>query len=200
VKAANGDGVWTDVGAFIHVAILPPWWATWWFRVFVGIFTVGLMIGAFQLRLRHYVAIERTRARIADDLHDDIGSGMSSIALMIEATRRNARLGLAEEHRLADAARMARQLVGNLRDTVWIIDAGHDTLADLLGRTEQTAGQMLQGTPHTVRVPEVVPAVKLEIELRRNVLMILKEALHKCRPSCERFPPHARGGRCRACA
>lgn len=51
VKAANNDGVWNETGTSIKVIILPPWWKTWWFRLFMGIFVVGSVVGYYSYRI-----------------------------------------------------------------------------------------------------------------------------------------------------
>ncbi len=178
VKAANADGVWNEEGAVIRLVILPPWWRTWWFRAFMGAILVGIVAHGHRVRLRHQLAIEHTRTRIADDLHDDVGSRMSSIALMLEHGTQRQRLGDDERAYLQLAAKEIRQVVSDLRDTVWVIDSSHDGLADLVVRMEQVAGQLLRSISHRIAVPRHLPAITLSMERRRNVLMTFKEALH----------------------
>ncbi|GAK50223.1 two-component system sensor histidine kinase/response regulator [Candidatus Moduliflexus flocculans] len=52
VKGANDDGVWNETGTAISIIITPPFWQTLWFRVAAGVFVVGIVIGAYRLRVR----------------------------------------------------------------------------------------------------------------------------------------------------
>jgi two-component sensor histidine kinase len=178
LKAASSDGVWDEEGVSLRIVIQPPWWRTWWFRLLALGMTIGLLSVGHRYRVAHLLALERTRGRIADDLHDDIGSKMSSIALMIDVATQGERLSEAARGRLQEASQAARRTVDDLRDTVWVIDAGQDRLPDLVARMEKVAHQMLQGRCYRVELPPQVPPVPLAMEQRRHLLLVYKEALH----------------------
>ncbi|MEI9963186.1 MAG: hypothetical protein WDM76_19355 [Limisphaerales bacterium] len=76
------SGVWNQKGAMLSFIVLPFFWQTWWFRLgFLSIFTAGLIALVYYLsvrRLRQKLlhleqesAVQKDRARIAKDLHDD---------------------------------------------------------------------------------------------------------------------------------
>lgn len=178
VRAAGPSGVWNDAGAAVRLVVEPHLWQRGWVQALAVAALLGALAGAYRWRLAHLLEVERTRARIADDLHDDVGSKVSTVALMVELGSRSAGLAEAERARLRDAAAMARRLVDDIRDTVWVIDAGHDGLGTLVERLEQTAHQMLQGLDHHVALPAAVPDVALGLPTRRHVLLLFKEALH----------------------
>ena len=52
VQASNKDGVWNEKGVTLALTVLPPWWATWWFRSLMGLAFVGLILGAYKVRVR----------------------------------------------------------------------------------------------------------------------------------------------------
>jgi signal transduction histidine kinase/ligand-binding sensor domain-containing protein len=52
VKAANSDGIWNEEGASIRVVITPPFWATWWFRMFAFVTVGGFIYGGYAFRVR----------------------------------------------------------------------------------------------------------------------------------------------------
>ncbi len=52
VKASNNDGIWNDVGTAVHITIVPPFWATWWFRGIILLVLVGGVYGGYRLRVR----------------------------------------------------------------------------------------------------------------------------------------------------
>lgn len=176
VAATNPDGFWSEPLA-VPIRIRPPFWQTvpFWLLIFAMGGAVGY--AAHRYRIAQIQRVERTRRRIADDLHDDIGSKISSVALRLDMARMRGSLPEAERQRLETLAATARSVVGDLRDTVWLVDAGHDDLASLLSRMEQFAGATLDGRG-TVTAPEAVDAVPLAMEPRRDLYLLFTEALH----------------------
>ncbi|MEA5138557.1 two-component regulator propeller domain-containing protein [Arcicella rigui] len=51
VKASNNDGIWNEKGTSIHIVVLPPFWATWWFRLLMGFTIIGLAVGFYRYRI-----------------------------------------------------------------------------------------------------------------------------------------------------
>ena len=178
VKGSNNDGVWNEEGVSVELGIAPPYWKTWWFRLVLVGLLAGLLLGAYRYRVYQLLRIERTRQRIADDLHDDIGSKMSSIALLLEVVSRTARLAPSDKTQLLDLSQTARQLVGDLRDTVWLVDAGNDHLEGLITRMREGARQMLRDRSFCFEAPDALPPVSLEMEQRRHIFLVYKETLH----------------------
>ena len=61
VQASNNDGVWNEKGAALAITVLPPWWASWWFRGVLVLSIAGLAFGAHRYRVR---TLERIAARL----------------------------------------------------------------------------------------------------------------------------------------
>src|SRR6185503_17843459 len=88
VIACISDGVWNDVGAVVTLTVKPYFYQTAWFLVLVGALIIGgVSVAVRRLATRKYRrklaemekqhAVERDRARIAKDIHDDIGAGLT---------------------------------------------------------------------------------------------------------------------------
>ncbi len=91
LKARTNRGPWGGVTT-VRLHVLPPFWATWWFRSLMAMMALALIWLSFRIVLRIRLArqralLERERAvleeriRIAQDLHDDLGSGLASIGM-----------------------------------------------------------------------------------------------------------------------
>jgi two-component system sensor histidine kinase ChiS len=94
VIGSNCDGVWNKVGASVNIIILPPWWATWWFRsIAIALFLSGFIF-LYKLRVNHLKlekirqeefskklieSQEGERKRIAGELHDSLGQNLMII-------------------------------------------------------------------------------------------------------------------------
>ena len=178
VKGANSDGVWNEAGTGIDLVIDPPYWKTAWFRVAAAVMLLAVVAGAYNYRVARLLEMERLRVRIASDLHDDIGSTLSGIALATDAM--NARLPLpdAERRRLADVTIAARRTSDALRDIVWLVNPGHDMLDDMLVRMKDAAAALLVGVEYAIECTEEASSSKLPMEVRRNIILVYKEILN----------------------
>ncbi len=139
-----------------------------------------LVAGGFAIaraRANRVLALERVRARIAADLHDDIGSSLSRISILSEVARRKVPPGEADAL-LGEIAEMARSLVGSMSDAVWSIDPAQDALERVVARMRKFATDVLDGTgiAWSFDAPEDV-RVRVEPETRRELFLIFKEAV-----------------------
>ncbi len=178
VRGSNNDGMWNEEGASLRILIHPPYWQTWWFRGIVLILLGVLAYGGYRYRLAKLLALERLRLRIAGDLHDDIGSRLGSITLANELVARHLPPDHPDRRRLTDAIALARETSSDLRDVVWIINPGQDRLGDLVLRMRETADRMLAGIPHRFSRDGMVDSASAPMEFKRQILLMLKEALH----------------------
>ncbi len=132
---------------------------------------------AWAMRQRHIRLreMEVLRQRIAQDLHDEIGSSLGSIALIAQDIRMDdpqARDDLAEIKTIADES------VAAMRDITRLIQSdryGSDDLATLL---RETAARLLRTIPHTLIVEAGTTSRKLPVDRQRDLILMFKEALH----------------------
>ena len=178
VKGANSDGSWNEAGASIGIVIDPPFWKTWWFRLLAGLALVGLLGAAYNYRVARLLEMERMRLRIASDLHDDIGSSLSGIALVTDSLGARLPLQETDRRRLADVTRAARNTAEALREIVWIVNPEHETIDDILLRLKDIASAILVGVECRVTTSGLPASAKLDMEVRRNIILIFKEILN----------------------
>lgn len=175
-RAAVADGPWTE-GEPLAFVLAPPWYATWWFRLLLAGLGVGALVEAYRLRVRAIRRQERLRWRIASDLHDDIGSGLASVALLAERVRDQGTIGEPERRQLTAAAAAARRMVESLREIVWFVDPAHDRPGAFVEKLRALAFD-LAGPSATVEVSGRTWIDAAPLGLRRSVLLAVKEALH----------------------
>jgi len=178
VRASNNDGVWNNEGTSVAIIIDPPFWETWWFRGMVVVMVAGSAFGFYRYRLSGIRAMERLRLRIADDLHDDIGSALSAVALESDLIARRLRSEPEEQQRVQEVGRGVRSAADTLRDVVWIVNPEQEKLGDLVVRLRAVAGAMLRGIDVTFTGPDGSRHLALEMEFKRNVLLMYKEILN----------------------
>jgi len=191
VAACNSDGVWNNTGAALSFTVLPFFWQTWWFRtIAVTAFTaiavaVGRYISLRRLRLKlqaleQQTALEKERTRIARDIHDDVGAGLSEITLLSElALRDQVEPKKAGEH-VRQISLSARHVTDALDEIVWAVNPGNDTLPHLVSYLGQFTMQFLQMANVRCRLdlPDQPPKRTLSADVRHNLFLASKEALN----------------------
>jgi len=180
VKGSNNDGVWNEEGTSVKIIITPPFRQTWWFRLLILAIIAGLLEALHKYRLSKKLEIERMRLRIARDLHDDVGSSLSSIALTAELLQKESVMDSLADRRLARVHETAQKLSRNLKEIVWAIDPQRDKFGDLLLHMKEAAEELLgqKGIAYTLAVPQDELPQSLKMEFRRNLFLIYKELLH----------------------
>jgi signal transduction histidine kinase len=129
-------------------------------------------------RLERQQAIERDRARIAKDIHDDLGAGLTHIALLSEMARPAASPETGSQ--LAQISEVARELTTNMDEIVWAVNPENDTLDGLATYVSKFAHDYLTAAGIRCRLdlPAQLPAVNLSAEVRHNLFLAVKETLN----------------------
>ena len=127
-------------------------------------------------------ALDRERARIARDLHDDIGAGLTEIAMQTDWVRRDVQ-GLASAATVARAEKAcasAMDLVRSVDAIVWAVNPANDTLDRLVPYLTHSAEQFLDAAGVSVRfdVPEKVPPLPLSGTARHDLFLVVREAIN----------------------
>ncbi len=180
LRAANSDGLWSPHTLELGIEVRPAVWETWWFRAAM-VFALAVLLGmAHRLQVRRKIEVERLRLRIAGDLHDELGSDLSGIALAANRVGDREYLQARDRRQLRDIASTSHQVMESLRDIVWYINPEHDTLVSLTDRMRSVAARLLADLD--VRFEASVGAPTggrlLPMKLRRDLFLSYKELLH----------------------
>jgi len=125
--------------------------------------------------------LESVRRRIATDLHDDIGSSLTQIAILSEVIRQRVGEDKAPvSEPLSMIATASRELVDAMSDIVWAINPQKDHLADLTQRMRRFASDSFtaKNIGLQLRLPDSAEDIKLGANLRREVFLIFKESVN----------------------
>ncbi|MBN2369347.1 MAG: ATP-binding protein [Vicinamibacteria bacterium] len=189
VVARGADGAWSEEGARLALRVLPRFWQHWWFRGLICFVALSVFAGTVRFvatrrlrreldRIERQRAIERDRARIAKDIHDDLGAGLTQITLLSELAR-------SEPPHEADAclgqiSDTARDLTRAMDEIVWAVNPQKDTLDSLMSYVVRLAQEHLTvaGIQCRLDVPARLPSLPLVSEARYNLFLAVKEALH----------------------
>jgi len=191
VKADFPEAIYPPQIISYSFIIRPPWWATWWFRVFLGLFIVACLIFAIRfyykrklerqkISLEKQQAIEKERTRIATDMHDDLGAGLSRIKFLSETIGIKKQKQLPFEDDITKIREYSHEMIDKMGEIVWALNEKNDSLSDLLSYTRSYTVEYLSqsGVACTIDAPEIFPANFVSGEFRRNVFLSVKEILH----------------------
>lgn len=200
-RAVTADGTVSGNPAVARIGIRPPVWARWWFvlgSVFLGVFVL-LAIHKYRTRHLHQVnaalaeaaiaeerlrksredqlaELEKVRARIATDLHDDIGASLTQIAVLSEVARATGSSNGGAEP-LTKISEVSNELVESMSDIVWSINPTKDHVADLTQRMRRFAADIFsaKGIAFQFNSPEKDRGKIVNSNLRRETFLIYKE-------------------------
>jgi signal transduction histidine kinase/streptogramin lyase len=181
VRAVDSSGMTSPQPAAVDFLMLAPLWQRPWFAATgAALFLIGVL-AVYRYHMRRLLEVERVRMRIATDLHDDIGSSLSQIAILSEVAQRRGGVALSAivADALAQIAVTSREVVDSMGDIVWAINPHRDRLFDLAQRMRRFASDVLsaRGIELTFEAPQFEQDLRLGADLRRHVFLIFKESM-----------------------
>jgi ligand-binding sensor domain-containing protein/two-component sensor histidine kinase len=179
VIAANNNGVWNSKGASLTIIVSPPFWQTWWFILLCAIVVGSIIYLFYRYRLNAALRVERLRTRISTDLHDDIGSTLSSISILSDMVMHDAANGNSKEM-LSEIKENSVNLMEKMDDIVWSINPRNDSLEKLLLRIKRFAAQLFEAKniEYEIDISENIHSFKLPMEIRQHLYLMIKEAIN----------------------
>jgi signal transduction histidine kinase/ligand-binding sensor domain-containing protein len=190
VSACGPDGVWTENSPTLNVKVLRHFWQAWWFVTLVGAGFMIMLSGIIRLvekqkmqrrlkRLEQEHALERERARIAQDLHDEMGAKLCKISFLSEHARRGTLQANELQDQIASISDTSREVLHSLDEIVWAVNPQNDTLehvASYIGQYAQDYFQMT-GILCELEIPAQLPAYPLPSQIRHHLFLATQEAL-----------------------
>lgn len=179
VRAVNAEGIVSETPARVSFSIARPIWQRWWFLFAAALLFAAAFYTVYRYRLDQLLKLERVRTRIASDLHDDIGSSLSQIAILSEVARQKVGDSGANEP-LNMIANTSREMVDSMSDIVWAINPQKDRLSDLIQRMRRFAEDMFDSKNIAYRftLPAEAHDISLSADVRREVYLIFKECIN----------------------
>jgi signal transduction histidine kinase len=167
--------------AHLKIIIRPPFWLNWWAILFYLLVISGLIYWFTQFRIKQKLKkikeLEAIRIRISSNLHDDVGTILSGLAMQSEMLA----LTTNKEQKdvLLEIRDMSHEAMERMRDTVWAIDSRKDKFENLIDRmrayTEKNLN--LKNIKHNFSIEVEDLKAFINPEVRQNLYLILKEAI-----------------------
>lgn len=181
VRAVNAEGVTSENPARVSFSIARPFWQRWWFLLLAAFLIGAVVYALYRYRINQIIKLERVRTRIATDLHDDIGSSLSKIAILSEVVRKKNGTEKNDGFEpLEIIANTSREMVDTMSDIVWAINPERDHLSDLIQRMRRFTEEMLdaQDIEYEFENAENLKDIRLGADLRREIYLIFKECVN----------------------
>ncbi len=187
VRAKKANSGWSK-SASVSFMINPPFYKTWWFIFLCAVAATSFITLLFIylsrrkqrslfLQLEKKNALNIERHRISADMHDDLGSDLSKIAITAEIIKMNfppANSLHTQVQKITDNAGSARK---KMDDIIWALNPSNDNLGDLIGYVNKYCLEYFEGTTINVHVFNEVQSEFFELNARqrRNIFLVIKE-------------------------
>jgi nitrate/nitrite-specific signal transduction histidine kinase len=181
VKAANEMGVWNEQVSSVRLMVMPPFWKTVWFYLLLIAVVSGSLYLFYRYRIDQLKKLIKVRARISQDLHDEVGAALSSIHVFSSVASKAIEKDTQKaKEALTQINQNTRQVMENMSDIVWAINTGQVGETALETKLKNYGYELL--TPLNIQciywVDKDADKKIVNIEARKNVLLIVKEAMN----------------------
>ncbi|HYJ37664.1 MAG TPA: ATP-binding protein [Chitinophagaceae bacterium] len=169
----------------------PPWWQTWWFRGLMVMAAIGFFIAIVRryyrskylkqkILLEKQQAVDKERTRIATDMHDDLGAGLSRIKFLSESIQIKKSGDESVMGEVQKIAAYSDEMVEKMGEIVWALSEKNDSLQHLVAFTRSYAADYLatNNIECIFSSSDEIPTSFVTGEVRRNVFLSVKESLH----------------------
>lgn len=194
IHRGGGEGwIFTDLAIATSFSdfVPVPWWQKPWVVGLILLLSLGSIGGVVALyervRARRQIrsleqerALEQERTRIARDLHDEVGAGLTALMLMCESLKQTEDTGSDTNRRLDDVLRSCSELADTMAEIIWAVNPDEDTVQNLVGYLSN----FLQGFLETssircrINIPSEIPDLKVSSKVRHNLFLAVKEAVN----------------------
>jgi ligand-binding sensor domain-containing protein/two-component sensor histidine kinase len=181
VKAENEEGLASKKITQLRIYIAPPFWRTPWFIGLVALVLCGLAYYWHRMRIERLLQIERVRTRLARDLHDDMGSTLSSINILSNmAIKKIESDQQVTKDYMVKISDNSSRMMEAMDDIVWSINPINDTMRKMLARMKEFAGDVLEARDieYSFQTDEAVKEMTFTMDQRREIFLIFKEAIN----------------------
>jgi signal transduction histidine kinase len=169
-----------------------PYWQAAWFIIALGLSAICLLAFIIRnimdkrfekqrIRVSKEMALKTERERISQELHDDLGSGLTSIRLLAKGVIAKQHTDSKVSGMLQNIATISGELIDQMSEIVWLMNHMHDTMNGLLAHLRIYMADYLQRTGIALRLHfhnEIQADNYITGQQRRSILLVVKEAFH----------------------
>lgn len=181
VRARNAEGVWSAEDTWLEIEIAPPFYRTWWFILLAIAVAGSVVYWLYRQRIRRLEEKFRIRSTIARDLHDEIGSTLTSINILSRVSQSNLHKDKTKaEGLLQKITEQSQDMQQSMSDIIWAIKPDNDKLENMAAHMREYLSHTLEAKNIAIHFEADEQALKtsLNMEQRRDFFLIFKEAVN----------------------
>jgi signal transduction histidine kinase len=177
VKARLPGGNWVEHDMTIPVIVHTAFYTQVWFYLICFLITVSIVYSLFRVRVQQIKKIEKMRMAISSDLHDEVGTTLSSISIFSEMAKQFVDSSSRAETYLQRIGDRSRDSIEKMSDIIWSINPENDSMHQMLIRMKNFVNEVLEAKDINVYWTEcnAVGRLKLDMTKRKNFFLIFKE-------------------------
>lgn len=175
----------------LTVKVVPAFWQTLWFAALLTIAIIAITVFIVK-KIQHFRyinrikaleqehAIEKERLRISKDMHDEVGASLTRISILSEIAKSRQQEPDKTQKVIEQISEIAGNVVDELSEIIWAMNPKNDSLDNFAAYVRRYASTYLEASTVDVKFhfPDTVPSLPMSAELRRNLFLVIKEALH----------------------
>jgi len=180
LKAESPDGIWSEPVVY-SLRVLPPWFRTWWFYLLCAVVVVAALYALDKMRVKRLKAMYSMRSHIARDLHDEIGSTLTSINILSKISGQHFEKDQDKAKGMIDEINeQSQHIQQSMSDIVWAINPENDKVENMVVRMREFLAHTLEPKNITIdfKFDEAATKESLTMQQRRDFLLIFKEAIN----------------------
>jgi signal transduction histidine kinase/ligand-binding sensor domain-containing protein len=190
VMYSGSQDTWRGMAEPLVLDIVPRYWERRWFQALCAFVVLGGATASARAversrtkrkveRLELQQTMEKERRRIAQDLHDDLGAGLTEIMLLGELAKRNDLPPREAQAQISTMTDKARRLASAMDEVVWTVNPKNDSVPNLASYICDYAREFFRASAARCRIdmPPELPPITLAAQARHNLFLAVKEAL-----------------------
>ncbi|HHU96321.1 MAG: two-component regulator propeller domain-containing protein [Bacteroidota bacterium] len=173
-------GVWLGYNRSVEFSVRQAFWKTWWFLSLSIMIIIVIIYSLYLNRKKHQEKQLQIRTKIASDLHDDVGSTLSSISIMSDLLQSRLDDSPNAEEMLRKIGKNARNMLESMDDIIWSVNPQNDNFHNIIVRIREYAVTLFEplDIKFTIEAPENIASLQVPMDVRRNLFLIAKEAMN----------------------
>lgn len=180
IQVTNPQGDWSSSSNMLSFEILKPYWQTWWFYLLCILSLIGITFLIIRYREQQLKNVLSMRNKIANDLHDDVGSALSTINLYSEVAKNKSGANKDLEPILDKITGISTEMQDNMTHIVWSLQPRNDNFDQMLLRIKSYALENLSVKNIEIYfdIDEKLSGIKIAANKRKELFLIYKEVLN----------------------
>ncbi len=156
------------------------WYNTWWFKLLAGMGLISIAYSYYRIRINQIKRLATLRNTLASDLHDEVGSTLTSIYYSSEFIKMDESIDENKKTALDNISKSALDSVETIRDIVWTLSPENDTLLNMVARMRDVINTTANSTNSKIHfISNIYDAEqRLTMQVRKNIFLIFREALN----------------------